>query len=92
MAPPNKFSEQAQQSAQAADQLLDSQLEQLKALTGEQIDNLRIKVSDQELYDRLVAVVQDATQRNLSLAQLLGNIKSLGGEAISLAKEVLSIG
>ena len=54
-------------------------------------DALRPKVTDSAVYDQLIAVVNEATQRNESIAQLNDRLKQLGKEGVGLAKKVIGL-
>lgn len=54
-------------------------------------DDLRPKISDQELYDKLIEAVEHATANNKNLAQLKSRLQSLGKEGWSLAKKIIDL-
>lgn len=85
-----KLREASEKSAAKARALLD---EDVKALMNEltRIDELKPQTADQETYDKIISVVQEATNKNLSIATLKENIEKLGEGAISLFKEMASI-
>lgn len=65
--------------------------EELKALTGlskDEIDALTPVTSELKTYNVLIKVVEQASKDNLSQAELIDNIKSLGDVAIKIAKKV----
>ena len=66
---------------------------ELKVLTQTNIDwqALRPKVNDPETYDKLVAIVNEATDKNESLAQLKSRMEKLGKEGVKVAKEIIAI-
>lgn len=47
--------------------------------------------ADQNEYERLIALVKEATQQNLGQAALVGRIKELGDVAIRIARRVPSL-
>ena len=63
----------------------------LRNLSPEEIDDITPDTTDQKEYERLIALVQQATQQNLDQAQLIERIKALGDIAIAIAKKVPSI-
>jgi len=83
-----RFEKEAGKAAEDADAQLEGAAEKLMAATTVDLEELRPEVNDPETYDRLVAVVQEATQRNLKVAQLTSRIAALGDGAVSLAKNV----
>jgi len=65
--------------------------DELKALSGlsrEQIDAITPDGTDLETYDALIAVVKDASKKNLDQAALKANIEKLGAVGIRIAKKV----
>jgi len=86
-----ELKKQSEKAAMKADEILATDLEALKNATKTDIEGLRPKVEDQETYDRLIAVVEESTRNNESLAQLKGRIEKLGATALSLAKSVVRL-
>jgi hypothetical protein len=66
---------------------LSTELDKLQNLSQAQI--AEFGGSTEDMSD-IIAEVQKATENNLSQAQLIGNIKSLGASATNLAKKVMS--
>jgi len=60
----------------------------LRKLSPEEIDEITPDTADQKEYERLIALVQAATEKNLSQAQLIQRVKALGDVAIRIAKRV----
>ncbi len=75
---------------QTNNQMADRELE-LLAKTNVNWQALKPKVGESQLYDRLIGEVQQATQKNESLAQLRSRLESLGKEGIQLAKQITSL-
>jgi hypothetical protein len=71
---------------------VDAELEGREAalLRSTQVDMeaLRPKVADQESYDKLIAAVNEAKQRNLTTAELKDKIESLGKGVMDIAAKV----
>jgi len=92
-----KFRKQMEEEMRAAsekasketDEFLDEDLKALKKATSVDLEALRPKVTDTEAYDKLIKVVEEATQKNESLAQLKANIQALGSEVVNVGKEVI---
>ena len=81
----------ATQSGAAADSLLDGELNALRAATRIDLDRLKPKVADSATYNQLLAVVEDSTRKNESLAQLKTRVETLGKEAVSIVKTVTTL-
>ncbi len=64
------------------------ELNQLMGLSKEDIDAITPETTDLKVYAVLVKVVEKASKDNLSQAQLVENIKSLGDVAVQIAKKV----
>ncbi|WP_394692385.1 hypothetical protein [Hyphobacterium sp.] len=60
---------------------------ELRGLSPEDINDITPDTSDQKEYEKLMALVQEATQRNLSQAQLVDRIRQLGNTAVTIAKK-----
>jgi hypothetical protein len=66
--------------------------EELKGLAGLSEEQITSVSPDTKAYDALVKVVKQASKENLSKAQLVDNIKSLGDIAVKLAKKIPQFG
>jgi tRNA U54 and U55 pseudouridine synthase Pus10 len=64
------------------------ELNQLMGLSKEDIDAITPETTDLKIYAVLVKVVEKASKDNLSQAQLVENIKSMGDVAVQIAKKV----
>lgn len=63
----------------------------LKALLGiseAEIDAITPGTTDLETYEKLMAIVRMASQKNISQAQLIDRIKGMGEVAVAIAKKV----
>lgn len=65
-----------------------NELNQLMGLSKEDIDAITPETTDLKVYAVLVKVVEKASKDNLSQAQLVENIKSMGDVAVQIAKKV----
>jgi hypothetical protein len=63
------------------------QLSELMGLSKDEIDAITPDAVDLQEYDRLIAVVRQASRHNLSQAQLKANIVKLGDVAVTIAKK-----
>ena len=77
--------------AEAARERVDAQLAEIEnnLLADTTLDwqSIRPELTDQAEYDRLMAIVNESTQRNESIGQLVDRVKALGaGGADLLAK------
>ena len=60
----------------------------LSGLSAEEVDSITADTSDLRVYSVLIKVVENASKENLTKAQLVDDIKSLGDIAIKIAKKV----
>jgi len=82
----------SRESAAKADQLLEHELESLKGATSIDLESLRPKLSlDAESFDQLVEAVQQATQRNESIAELKHRLEKLGSTVVAVAKKASTL-
>lgn len=61
---------------------------ELRKLSPAEIDDITPDTTDQIEYERLMALVVQATKQNLDNAQLVERVKKLGVVAVSIAKKV----
>lgn len=64
------------------------ELNKLYGLSKDEIDSIMPGTADLQMYAVLIKVVEDASKKNLSQAQLIKNIKDLGDLAIKIAKKI----
>ncbi len=62
-------------------------INELMGLSRDEIDAITPGGEDLQVYDQLIIVVKQASQHNLSQAQLAENIKALGKVAVAIAKK-----
>ena len=70
------------------DKSYEDKLNDFKGLTEEQINTLVPNTISKEAYNKLTELVNKATETNMSQADLITNIKSLGEVAVKIAKNV----
>lgn len=63
------------------------ELNELMGLSEAEIDAITPDAEDLQEYDRLIAVVKEASRHNLSQAQLKVNIVAMGEVAVKIAKK-----
>lgn len=81
----------AMESAAEADALLEKEYNSLKKLTSTDYEKLKPQVVDKELLDKLIQIVQEATNNNLSLAEFEERAKKLGEGVVVLAKDIIKL-
>lgn len=63
----------------------------IRSLDPETIKDITPDTTDEAMYEQLMAVVQEASARNESQAQLVARVKQLGTLAIEIAEKVPSL-
>ncbi len=86
-----KLAQKSAESKVRADALLADEYEILKQATRSDLEALRPQIADQALYDQLIALVEEATGKNMDLALLQERLKTLGSGAVQLSKEVVKL-
>lgn len=86
----NRFSESFANADAVFNSMYSAELKQLKGLSKEEINAIVPASNSMQTYQALVEVVEKASEDNLSQAQLISKIKSLGTSAIKLAKKIPS--
>lgn len=64
---------------------------ELRRLSPEEIDEITPGTTDQKEYERLIALVQQATDQNIDQAQLVERIREMGDVAQKIARRVTSL-
>jgi hypothetical protein len=65
-----------------------AQVQELLALSRDDIDAITPDGADLAVYDQLIEVVKGASRKNISQAQLRARIRELGDVAVTIAKRV----
>ncbi|MCR9213176.1 MAG: hypothetical protein NXI13_05620 [Proteobacteria bacterium] len=65
--------------------------EELRNLAPADIDDITPDISDQKEYERMMALVQAASQQNLDQAELINRIRELGDVAKKIAQKIPSL-
>jgi len=82
-------------AADRAERTLDGRFgsiyRELRGLSPEEINDITPDTTDQKEYERLIALVQQATDKNMDQAQLLERIREMGDVAQKIARRVSSL-
>lgn len=81
----------SEEATEETDALLSNEYNSLKKATKSDLDALRPRISDPAIYDKLIPIINEATQGNLSLAEFQQRLESLGTGAVKLGKEVAKL-
>jgi hypothetical protein len=65
-----------------------SELDRLTGLSREEIDSITPDTEDLRIYTVLLRIVEEASRKNLTQAELVEDIKELGEVAVKIAKKV----
>lgn len=89
MADTNRFDDLFEEADAAFNGAYKNELNQLMGLSKNEIDEITPDgVTDMATYSKLIEVVKQASKTNMSQADLITNIKSLGNIAIKIAKKI----
>lgn len=83
-----KFSELFKEADKSFNQDYDEQLKQLRVLTEEEKSKVTPGTTDKEIYESLIKIIDEATNKNVTQAEIISKIKGLGAIAINLAKKI----
>jgi hypothetical protein len=86
-----RLAEAADESAKVADAMLENRLKALKAATRTDLEKLKPQVADTATYNKLIAVIEESTRKNESLAQLKDRVHALGKEVVGMVKQVTTL-
>lgn len=82
-------------AADRAERTLDGRFgavyRELRNLSPEAVDDITPDTSDQREYERLMTLVQQATDQNMDQAQLVERIREMGDVATKIARRVASL-
>jgi len=81
----------AKETSKKVDEAISVIEEQVIKVTTINMESLRPQITDKEAFNQLVAIVNEATQRNYSKAELQEKISVLGTNVKDTAIEVASI-
>lgn len=84
----NRFNDLFDQAGDAFDGIYKTELGQLQGLSQDVLDTLLPTTEDKKEYLKLIDVVKQASQENLTQAELINNIKDLGSVAVKIAKKI----
>ena len=86
-----KLRKKSAESAAKADILLEKEFNSLMKVTRTDLELLRPKIKDQATYDKLISIVEEATQSNMDLATLKERLETLGKKGIQIVKEIAGL-
>lgn len=73
-------------SSRHTDEILEEELQSLLSASTGQLEALRPQVADMETYNRLMAVVEEATRQNKQTAQLKALLMKGGSKLLNVGK------
>ena len=84
----NGMDDLAEDAAREVDNLFAAREAELMAETTFDWESIKPDLTDDAEYDRLMAIVGEATENNESLGQLVTRLRNLGASGIALAEKV----
>ena len=88
---PGRMAKLGEQVYKETDQELADEEVELLLVTSIDWETLRPQVTNDAVYNQLISEVNEATQRNESIAQLSKRLQQLGEEGQALAKKVIRL-
>lgn len=88
MAKKNRFTEMFAEADAAFNGKYKDELKALIGLSKDEIVSITPDTKTMQTYSMLIKIVEEASRKNLSQAQLIENIKKLGEVAIKIAKKI----
>lgn len=85
-----ELEEASNASADVASALLDASLKTVMSHVA-RLNQLKPKTADEAIYRKLVALAQEATRKNESIATLRANVQKLGGNAVALLNDMAKL-
>lgn len=85
-----ELEEASNASADVASAALDASLKTVMSHVA-RLNELKPKTADEATYQKLIALVQDATRKNESIATLRANVQQLGGSAVALLNDMAKL-
>ena len=82
----NEYNDLFNDANTAFDSEYKEELNKLKGLSEQEI--AQISPSAKKSYSELIKVIEDASRKNLSQAELIERIKKLGSVAVKIAKKI----
>jgi len=87
----NKLRSKIDSAANQTDELLKEDFEFLMKLKQRDLEGLIPNVTDRQKYEQLIATVEESSKQNEDIAQLQARLKTLGGDSITLAKQLIKL-
>jgi CRISPR/Cas system-associated protein Cas5 (RAMP superfamily) len=81
-----KYTDEMKESARLTNEKLASQISKLKQFTTDDIDSLFPQQVDKENLQKLLDIMNEATDENEKIIKLKMNIEKLAGTAVKLIK------
>ena len=88
---PGRMAKLGKKAYEDTEQELANQEVELLLVTSIDWETLRPQVTNDAVYNQLISEVNEATQRNESIAQLSKRLQQLGQEGQALAKKVIKL-
>ena len=87
----NRFKKQFGEADKSFDKIYENALAQLKGMSPAELAEVTPDTASKEEYDKLVAVVEEATRKNLSQAEFVAKVKQLGATAQKIIAKIPAV-
>ncbi len=84
----NRFKQLFVKADEAFDHKYASELKQLKALTEDELKAITPDGNTNEVYQLLVATIEEAAKKNLLRSEVIKRIQAMGESAVNIAEKV----
>ncbi len=74
-----------------ADALMAEDLALVQCLSKDALEAIRIEISDQFVYDELIEIIEEATKKNVAVAEFQDRLEEAGVTTKDIFKEVVGI-
>lgn len=91
MSQAGRFKDKFKEADKAFDGKFNKELNDLMGMSRSEIDAITPDTTDLRVYNVLLEVVKEASQKNIKKADLIKDIKELGEVAVTIAKKIPSL-
>ena len=88
---PGRMANLGKKSMQRANEALSDKEAEVILSTSSDLQALKSQIGNDEAFDRLIEVVEQATQGNMDIALLKSRIEKMGETVITVAKKAVSL-
>ena len=87
----NRFTDKFDKADKSFDNIYGNALSQLKGMSPAELAQVTPDTTSKEVYNKLVAVVEEAARKNLSQAEFVDKVKQLGANVKNIVAKIPAI-